>query len=659
MRIGLLGPLVLEGGVGKIGPRDRVVLAALAVRPGEVNSAERLADVLWGDRPPASSKKVVQGCVARLRKLLGPETIETLPQGYRLSVSSDELDTLHFERLIGRGRELLTVGETERASYVLGQALDLWRGPAFADLDRWEPGRVEAGRLHELRLDSEELRLDASLQAGHHLEMLTEAQDQVAAAPLRERRWGLLALAQYQAGRQAEALRTLHRVRTVLANELGIDPSPDLVALEQAILQQDPSLLVEPARQEPSAVCPYRGLMAYDVDDSDTYFGREADLTACLERLSDVGVLAVVGPSGSGKSSLVRSGLIPALESGFMSGAGSSWRIAMLRPGEDPIGHLAAALDSSSVLGGNSELGETNRVLLEVTLRRSTLGLAEAVREARLPPDDNVLVIVDQFEELFRFRQSRQISNSRDEAIAFVKVLLEATAQQNRAIYVVLTMRSDFIGDCMDFPGLPDAVNAGLYLVGRMSRDGLRAAITGPVAVAGGTIAPRLVNRVLNELGDDHDQLPLVQHALMRTWDHWAARQSDGPIDIADYEAIGTFRDALSQHAEEAYEEAVALDLGHATERIFKALTDTFTDARGVRRPTAVSELAAIAEMTEERVIEAVEIFRRPGRCFLMPPAAIPLAGRSIIDLSHESLMRCWGRLIDWAEQERAAAAFY
>jgi hypothetical protein len=342
-----------------------------------------------------------------------------------------------------------------------------------------------------------------------------------------------------------------------------------------------------------------------------------------------------------------------------MARAGSSWRIAILRPGEDPIGHLAAALDSPAVLGGNSELGETNRVLLEVTLRRSTLGLAEAVREARLPSADNVLVVVDQFEELFRFRHSRQIANSRDEAIAFVKVLLEGAAQPDRAIYVVLTMRSDFIGDCMDFPGLPEAVNEGLYLVGRMSRDGLRAAITGPVAVAGGTIAPRLVNRVLNELGDDHDQLPLVQHALMRTWDHWANRAEGHPIDVDDYEAIGTFRNALSKHAEEAYAEAVALDLGHTTQRIFKALTDTFTDPRGVRRPTAVSELAAIAETDEAHVIQAVEIFRRPGRTFLMPPTAIELTGRSIVDLSHESLMRCWGRLITWAEQERASAAFY
>jgi tetratricopeptide (TPR) repeat protein len=367
----------------------------------------------------------------------------------------------------------------------------------------------------------------------------------------------------------------------------------------------------------------------------------------------------VVGTSGSGKSSLVRSGLIPALQSGFMVGAGSSWRIATLRPGEDPTGNLAAALDSPQVLGGNPALAAASQVVLEVTLRRSTRGLIDAVRQARLPATDNVLVIVDQFEELFRFRQNRQVANSRDEALTFVKLLLEAAAQRDVPIHVVLTMRSDFIGDCMNFPGLPEAVNTGLYLVGRMSRDALRSAITGPVAVAGGRIAPRLVNRVLNDLGDDHDQLPLVQHALMRMWDHRAGRQADGPIDVEDYEAIGTFRDALSRHAEEAYQDAVAIERGETAERIFKALTDTFTDSRGVRRPTDIAELAAICRASETDVMRVVDIFRAPRHSFLMPPAAIPLSGRSIVDLSHESLMRCWERLITWAEEERAAAAFY
>ncbi|MGH6621112.1 MAG: hypothetical protein ACREF6_16315, partial [Alphaproteobacteria bacterium] len=358
--------------------------------------------------------------------------------------------------------------------------------------------------------------------------------------------------------------------------------------------------------------------------------------------------------------SLVRSGLIPSLHSGVMLKTGSAWRVAVMRPGEDPLGHLAAALDQPDVLGQGGALANTSRVLLEATLRRGSLGAVDAVRLARLAPYENVLIVVDQFEELFRFRRSSDADHARDEAVVFVKLLLEAAKQTTVPIYVVLTMRSDFIGDCMRYPGLPEAVNDGQYLVPRMTRDGLRSAITGPIAVAGGRIAPRLVLRLLNDAGDRQDELPLVQHVLMRTWDHWSRHNARGtPIDLENYEAVGGLQNALSMHAEEAYQETGSDYMKGLAERMFRALTDTFTDPRGVRRPTSVGDLAAICEAPESHVIAVVEIFRRPGRSFLMPPASVPLTSDVVIDLSHESLMRCWTRLIAWAQQERASTALY
>jgi tetratricopeptide (TPR) repeat protein len=410
----------------------------------------------------------------------------------------------------------------------------------------------------------------------------------------------------------------------------------------------------------PALFNPFPGLRPFEPDEDHLFFGREKEIDELLRRLGTHRFLTVVGTSGSGKSSLVRSGLIPSLQSGFMVNASSSWRVSILRPGENPIGRLAEALDAPDVLGDpGGRLGETNRIVLDATLRRGTLGLVEAIWHARIPHDENVLIVVDQFEELFRFRQSGHGDKTRDEGTAFVKLLLEAASQSNVAIYVALTLRSDFIGDCMEYPGLPETINDSLYLVPRMTRDELRAAITGPVAVAGGQIAPRLVLRLLNEMGADQDQLPLLQHVLMRTWDHWMAHRTGGPIDIENYEAVGTLREALSQHAEEAYRDAASEESQWITERIFKSLTDTFSDPRGVRRPTSIAELAAICETSETRVEQLVEIFRRPGRSFLMPPAASPLTSATIVDLSHESLMRCWTRLIGWAHQERASAALY
>src|SRR5262245_16171883 len=351
---------------------------------------------------------------------------------------------------------------------------------------------------------------------------------------------------------------------------------------------------------------PFPGLRPFEADEDHLFFGRERGIDELLRRLRTTRFLAVVGTSGSGKSSLIRSGLIPALLSGFMARAGTTWRVATLRPGEDPFGHLAASLSPADMLGTDDpELAATQQTLLDATLRRSPRGLIEADRLAHLGPGDNLLVVVDQFEELFRFRRSRLVEHSRNDAIAFVRLLIEAAKQTEYPIFIVLTMRSDFIGDCMEYPGLPEAVNAGQYLVPRMRRDALRSAITGPVAVGGGRIAPRLVLRLLNDVGDDHDQLPVLQHALMRSWDHWASSgDADRPLDIEDYEAIGTLRQAMSFHAEEAHAEAGTEARRGLVARIFKALTDTFSDPRGVRRPTSVAELSAICEASETEIIE-------------------------------------------------------
>lgn len=406
---------------------------------------------------------------------------------------------------------------------------------------------------------------------------------------------------------------------------------------------------------------PFPGLRPFEPDEDYLFFGREREIDELLRRLGTRRFLSVVGTSGSGKSSLVRSGLIPSLHSGSSLKAGSSWRVAMLRPGEDPIGSLAAALDARDVLGTTDpSMADTNRVMLDATLRRGTLGLVDAIRLAHIPRDDNVLIVVDQFEELFRFQRSRHIANARDEAVAFVKLLLDAAGQTDVPVYVVLTMRSDFIGDCMAYPGLPEAINDSVYLVPRMTRDELRAAITGPVAVAGGQIAPRLVLKLLNDVGDDPDQLPLMQHVLMRTWNHWAAHRSAGaPMDLEHYEAVGTLQNALSLHADEAYGETGSEERQRTTRLIFKALTDTFSDPRGVRRPTAVSDLAAICAVDEAEVMAIVETFRRAGRSFLVPPPTVPLTSHSIVDISHESLMRGWTGLIEWAREERTSAAQY
>lgn len=423
-------------------------------------------------------------------------------------------------------------------------------------------------------------------------------------------------------------------------------------------------------REEPASFNPFPGLRSFEPDEDHLFFGRDVQVDELLARLGRTRFLAVVGTSGSGKSSLVRSGLIPSLYSGYMTKAGSSWRVAIFRPGEDPIGNLGAALNHESVLGGGDLPSgppgggavdpEVNRQLIEATLRRSARGLAECVRQARLPEHDSVLVLADQFEELFRFKSNRRIRDSRESALAFVKLLLEGAGAADTPVYVVLTMRSDFIGNCTEFPGLVEAINEGQYLVPRMSREERRQAIAGPVAVGGAEIAPRLVTRLLNDVGDDPDQLPILQHSLMRAWSYWDTHRVDGePLDLRHYEAIGTLQEALSLHAEEAYRELEDRRARVICEQLFKGLTERGTDSRGVRRPLRFDDAMELTGASAEELAAVVERFRQPGRTFLMPAWPAPLGPDSILDISHESLMRTWKRLIQWVDEEARSAQVY
>jgi len=413
-------------------------------------------------------------------------------------------------------------------------------------------------------------------------------------------------------------------------------------------------------------VNPFPGLRAFEPEEDHLFFGRERQIDELLGRLRRTRFLSVVGASGSGKSSLVRSGMIPSLYSGFMVGAGSSWRVAVMRPGPDPVRALARALNDPGVLR-DDDLGEMGVEILATTLRRSALGLVEAVREARLPEGENLLVLVDQFEELFRFKREYARAGGRNEALTFVRLLITA-AQHAEAegipIYITLTMRSDFIGNCTEIPGLTETINKGQYLIPRMNRDERRAAIEGPVAVAGAEISPRLVRQLLNDVGDNPDQLPILQHALMRTWGFWEETHTPGePLDLRHYDAVGRMERALSNHADEAFAELDGRGQRIA-QVLFKALTDRDNEGRGVRRPTSVGEICALVERgteppaTVEELAAVVERFRRPGRTFVVASSPV-LDPDTVLDISHESLMRTWGKLMEWVEEEARWAQVY
>jgi energy-coupling factor transporter ATP-binding protein EcfA2 len=239
--------------------------------------------------------------------------------------------------------------------------------------------------------------------------------------------------------------------------------------------------------------------------ESDIFFDRDEQTDELLARLDRCRFLAVTGASGCGKSSLVKAGLIPALNTGFMAAAGSRWTICEFRPGDRPLERLTEVLARPEVFGADQH-GEESATFVEAALRRGPLGLIEIGRGAETLQHANLLILVDQFEELFRNRERI----NPDEADAFVALLLASARQSAVAIYVVITMRSDYLGQCAAFYGLPEAVSDSQYLAPRLTHEQLEEAIAGPARVFSGRVYDKLVNRLINDFGGEADQLPLL-----------------------------------------------------------------------------------------------------------------------------------------------------
>ncbi len=410
------------------------------------------------------------------------------------------------------------------------------------------------------------------------------------------------------------------------------------------------------------AINPFPGLRPFSQEEDYLFFGRERQVDELLKKLRTNRFLSVVGVSGCGKSSLVKSGLLPSLHRGYLVGTGENWKVSLFRPGNTPIENLTEALATPGHIYNDNSIAEIIPSIVASTLRRSNKGLIKAVAQSDLATNENLLIVVDQFEEIFRYDAPGKIEGMsfRDEAAAFINLLLTASRQTQVPIYIVITMRSDFIGECTTFRNLPQVINDGQYLIPRMTRGEIKQAIKGPIAVSGATITDRLVSRLLNDVGDDPDQLPLLQHALMRTWEHWKVNHVDNQaIDLANYEAIGEMETALSKHADEAFAGLSETQQKTYCENLFKALTDKASDARGTRRPTSFKQICEILDASPSEIIKVIDQFRQPGRCFLMPPLNVPIEENTIIDISHESIMRIWEKLVMWVEEESQSAEIY
>jgi TPR repeat protein len=401
------------------------------------------------------------------------------------------------------------------------------------------------------------------------------------------------------------------------------------------------------------ALLPYPGLRPFERHEADIFFGRETQVDAMVDRLARHRLLAVTGSSGCGKSSLVRAGLLEALETGLLAAAGPVWRFATLRPGGHPMTEFPSAL----IAALDRPHTPDDVALRRAGLERGPLSLIEELCERPLPDGGNLLILVDQFEELFRYRSLA----GREEAEAFVALLLASANEGDVPIYIVLTMRSDFLGRCAEFDGLAEAVTDAQYLCPRLSREQIAAAVEGPAKVFKGEVEPRLVAHIVNDMGTDPDQLPLMQHALMRLWQRARGLNPNAPLlRLDDYVAEGGIKGSLSRHADEILTE-ITRDMPERAEtarRLFCLLVEGEGE-NAVRRLAPVSEIIAVTGKSLDESAAVADPFRAPGRSLLMPALDRPLACDTVLDISHESLIRQWQALKDWVRAEAASAEQY
>ncbi|MEP7115186.1 MAG: BTAD domain-containing putative transcriptional regulator, partial [Ilumatobacteraceae bacterium] len=553
----MLGSLEVsaDGVVANLGPpKQRALLAVLLLHVGEAVSVDRLIDDLWTGRPPRTAGHSIQIYVSELRKALTPlasrDLIVTRHPGYELHVDADDIDVRRFERLVDDGLRQIQSGDSVGGAVTLRWALDLWCGPALSDFAYDEFALPYIRRLNDRHLDAIEELAAAELTNGRTAEALSLAEMAMREDPLRERSREVAMLALYRTGRHAEALRTYQRLREYLVSELGLQPSPSIQRLQERILLHDLSLTpdgrdtIEVAGRRSN---PYKGLRPFAEADALDFFGRDALVERLVGALRNgQRMITLVGPSGSGKSSVVAAGLLPRLRAGDDLPGSHGWRISCLVPGRGCLEELARA---------------------QRPTERAT----------------RTLLVIDQFEDLF-VDQDEVMRRNVLHALAY------AISDAAGPISVVLALRADFYDRPLldqDFAAVfvPSVIN-----VVPMTTDELEAAIVRPAAQSGVTVEASLVVDLVADTAAQPGGLPLLQYALTELFD----RHGDPTLTVSDYRSLGGLRGLLSRRADHLYEQ-LSDGEQRAAVQVFLRLVRPGIGTMDSRRRFPVSETPAPA----------------------------------------------------------------
>ncbi len=641
MEYRILGPLEVldEGSQLDLGPhKQRSLLALLVLNANRVVSTDRILEELWGD-DSEGKENALWVYISRLRAILEPDRAEptvliTRDHGYTLLAAPDAVDATRFEAAAASGRSAIKA-DPEAASLLLCEGLSLWRGDALDDFRYDDFAQADIARLEEVRVGALEDRIEADLRSGKARELIPELDRLADLNPLRERPVSLKMLALYRAGRQAEALRTFERFRRTMGEEMGIDPSPELRRLEEQILLHDSRLQPRLSRRIAASVPtepvanPYQGLQAFHEGDADRFFGRDRLVAEVIRRLAEERrFVTVVGPSGSGKSSLARAGVIPALRKNAVSGS-DGWLVAQMVPGSRPFDELEAALLRATF---DAPAG------LSEQLKGDDGGILRAA--LRILPDDTsrVLIVIDQFEELFTL-----VDNEATRA-RFLAGLTECATEPHGRVTVLVTLRADFYDRPLRYPAFGTLMSDGIVNVVPMALDELEQAAREPAARKGVTLEPALLASLLTDVIGQPGALPLFQYSLAELFD----RRVGDTVTIETYQAMGGLRGALTRRADDLLSELTATQQAAARQLFLRLVSITDSDEWSRRRVPASEILALDVDVVDLKAV--IDSF---GLARLITFDRDHLSGAPTVEVAHEALLSEWERLRAWIDDAR------
>jgi DNA-binding SARP family transcriptional activator/basic membrane lipoprotein Med (substrate-binding protein (PBP1-ABC) superfamily) len=592
-------------------PKQRALLAILLLHVGEVVSVDRLIELLWGEEPPRTASHSIQIYISELRKALEPAAGRRLivrrHPGYQLDVAADDIDASRFERLVREGTEQLRAGERDDAIRTLRSALQLWHGPALSDFAYEEFAQPYVRRFHDLHLDAIETLAAAELDAGQAGSVVGMLEAAVREDPLRERSRELLMIGLYRAGRHAEALRSYENLRELLVEELGLEPSPRLQQLRDRVLLHHPSLVPAGTEEPPPSVArnPYKGLRPFGEEDAEDFFGRDALVANIVGALAGgQRLIGLVGPSGSGKSSIVAAGLVPRLRRGEVAGS-DHWHIATLTIGADPGGDLETLLGP---------------------IRRSESGAP-------------TVLLLDQFEQLYAAADESRRHR-------FLATLAHELGDPDGTLIVVLTLRADYYDRPLQHPTFSDVFVSGVIHVLPMTGRELEAAIIEPAERVGVTVESKLLAELVADSIERAGSLPLLQYALTELFDHRTAPT----LTLAGYAALGGLRGVLTRRAEAVFL-GMPPDEQHIATQVFLRLVRLGRGTADSRRRLTLAELTDLG-------IDAIalsSVLTGFGRHRLLTFDHDVRTGQATVELAHEALLTEWERLAGWIDRYRAA----